>query len=77
MLEEKRKDLIAEKQRKLIASIVEELSRQSPEFYYQSTSAIAAQIQRQVKESKTLTQDDRALLAPLSQRDIEIRLSLH
>ena len=77
-MEEKRKDLEAERQKRVIARIVEELSASSPDFYYQSTSVIAAQIETYVSQGGGgLNQDDRALLKGLSKRDIEIVLSLH
>ncbi len=75
-MEEKREDLEAEKQVKLLRQLTEELSRQSPDFYYKSTSEIAFMIKDYIKKGATLDQDDRALLERLSAHDIQLRLSL-
>lgn len=77
MLQDKRVDLDAEKQKKLILGMVQELTRESPDLYYQPTSVIARQIRDNISSSKALALDDRELLRKLSQRDIEVMLSLH
>ena len=77
MLEDKRKDLDAERQRAILQRLVEELSATSPDLYYQSTSAIAAQIKGFIDEGAKLSVEERDLLKPLTQRDIEQRLSIH
>lgn len=77
MLEEKQADLDREKQRKLLERLVAELSQDHFDLYYQSTSEIAFLLENYIQNKASLTQDERALLAPLSRRDVEIRLSLH
>ncbi|EFO30390.1 conserved hypothetical protein [Roseibium sp. TrichSKD4] len=77
MLEEKQADLDREKQRKLLERLVAELSRDHFDLYYQSTSEIAFLLESYIQGNAKLTQDERALLAPLTRRDIEIKLSLH
>lgn len=77
MLQEKRVDLDAEKRKRLIERLVLELSRSNPDLYYQPTSQIALQIRGYADDPANLNADDRALLEPLTQRDIEVLLSLH
>jgi hypothetical protein len=77
MLQEKHGDLDAEKRKKLITRLLEDLSRSNPDLYYQPTSQIALQIKQQVDEGTNLNNDDRALLSPLTLRDIGVLLSLH
>ncbi|WP_306149960.1 MULTISPECIES: hypothetical protein [unclassified Roseibium] len=77
MLQEKHGDLDAEKRKKLITRLLEDLSRSNPDLYYQPTSQIALQIKQQVDAGTNLNNDDRALLSPLTLRDIEVLLSLH
>ena len=76
-MEEKRVDLIAEKQKKLLERLVNELSHEGPGYYYQSTNEIAMAIKAYVNDGAKLTQDDRALIDPLSWRDIQTILSHH
>ncbi|MEM0929529.1 MAG: hypothetical protein AAGI89_09580 [Pseudomonadota bacterium] len=76
-MEEKREDLQSEKQDKLLRQLTAELSQQSPDFYYRSTSEIAFLIRDYIRNGAKLTQDDRALLEPLSAHDIQLKLSLH
>ena len=75
VLHEKRKDLEAEKRKKLLERLVVELSRSNPDLYYRSTSEIAALIQDHVS-SGILNADDRALLQHMTRRDIGVLLSL-
>ena len=77
MLEEKRKDLDSEKQKKLLFRLVDELSRSSPDLYYRSTGEIAAYLEAYIRKGAKLSADDRALLTRLSRRDLEVLLSLH
>ncbi|WP_170334464.1 hypothetical protein [Ruegeria arenilitoris] len=77
MLEEKRKDLDSEKQKKLLFRLVDELSRSSPDLYYRSTSEIAAYLEAYIRKGAKLSAYDRALLTRLSRRDLEVLLSLH
>ncbi|MEM6415997.1 MAG: hypothetical protein AAF720_15225 [Pseudomonadota bacterium] len=75
-MEEKREDLEAEKQKELLQKLVAELSRSHLDFYYKSTIEVAYLLKDYIKKGAKLTQDERALLAPLSQHDIQLRLSL-
>ena len=77
MLQEKRVDLDAEKQKRLLQALVAELSQTQGDLYYQSTSQIAVLLQRYINDQAQLTADDRALLQKLDRRDIEMMLSLH
>ncbi|CUH67257.1 hypothetical protein TL5118_02110 [Thalassovita autumnalis] len=76
-LQEKRKDLDVERQKRLLTRLVEELSRSDPELYYRSTSEVAAQIEGLIGKAGRLSLEDRQLLMRLSRRDIEVLLSLH
>ncbi|MEO0882217.1 MAG: hypothetical protein AAFY34_05750 [Pseudomonadota bacterium] len=76
-MEDKRKDLDSEKQKKLLERLVGELSRSHQDFYYRSTSEVAFLIKTHIDNDAELSVDERALLAPLSQHDIQIKLSLH
>ncbi|MEM9059104.1 MAG: hypothetical protein AAGD13_01460 [Pseudomonadota bacterium] len=77
MLQDKNADLDAEKRKKLLRRLVEELSRSNPDLYYQSTNEIARQIRQHIDESASVNKDERELMERLSQRDIEVLLSLH
>lgn len=77
MLQDKRSELDSEKQKSLLTRLVEELSAADPDLYYQPTSAIALRIKAHIDGGGGLNADDRKLLEPLSQRDIEVLLSLH
>lgn len=77
MPHDERKELDAERRKKLLRRIVDDLTRSRPELYYQSTSEIARQITEVIQSGGRLAADDRALLQKLSQRDIEILLSLN
>jgi len=77
MLQDKRRDLDGEKQKRLLQRLLEELSASSPDLYYQPTSTIALALQAHITEGAALYAEERALLARLSQRDIEVLLSLH
>ena len=76
MLHEKRKDLDVERQKNLLARLVTELSRSNPELYYRSTSEIALLLKQQIASGEELSVEERAILVRLSQRDIQILLSL-
>ena len=76
-MEEKRKDLISEKRKVLLQRLMEDLSRSHPDFYYQSTNEIALAIKEFAEKDARLTQDDKALIDPLTWRDIQVILSLH
>ncbi|MEM8812019.1 MAG: hypothetical protein AAGF59_05320 [Pseudomonadota bacterium] len=77
MLQDKRVDLDSEKRKKLIQRLLAELSRTQPDLYYQPTSEIARQIKNYIDGDANLIVDERSLLETLSQRDIEVILSLH
>ncbi len=77
MLEEKRKDLDAEKQKKILLRLVDELSQSSPDLYYRPTSDIAAYLEKYIRGNAKLTADERTLMNRLSRRDLEVLLSLH
>ncbi|WP_298814729.1 hypothetical protein [uncultured Roseibium sp.] len=77
MLRDKRIDLDSVKRKKLIERLLQEISRSQGDLYYQSTSTIALQIKEYVKGDAKLNAEEKALLEPLSQRDIEVLLSLH
>ncbi|MEM1050112.1 MAG: hypothetical protein AAGL24_28410 [Pseudomonadota bacterium] len=77
MLKDKRVELDSEKRKKLIERLLVELSRSNSDLYYQPTSAIALQIKNYIDGDAQLVAEERALLEPLSQRDIEVLLSLH
>lgn len=77
VLQEKRVDLDAEKRKRLIERLVLELSRSNPDLYYQPTSQIALQIRGFADNPANLNAEERALLKPLAQRDIEVLLALH
>ncbi|MEM6682572.1 MAG: hypothetical protein AAF607_10045 [Pseudomonadota bacterium] len=75
-MEDKRGELKAEKQRKLLERIVQELGRENPQFYYMPTVEIARAIQDYVATSKTLNQNEHDLLKGLDARQMQILLSL-
>ncbi|MEM1287360.1 MAG: hypothetical protein AAGH60_03310 [Pseudomonadota bacterium] len=77
MLTEKRNDLASAKQKRLLNRKVEELSKSDADLYYRSTSYIAAQLKTNMDADKTLSVQEKALVADLSQRDIEVLLSHH
>ena len=77
MRDPERKELDAERQKKLLRRIVDDLTNSMPDLYYQSTSEIARQIAELIRSGGQLSADDRALLQKLSQRDIAILLSLN
>ena len=77
MLQDKKSETDAERQKVILTRMVEELSREQPDLYYQSTSQIAQTIQARVAEGKTLNGDERKLMDGLTARDISVILSLH
>lgn len=76
-MEEKRADLRSERQRKLLQTLVEDLGRANPQFYYMSTIQVARALKDYVANEAKLPQDDRALLDALKPEDIQILLGLH
>jgi hypothetical protein len=77
MLRDKRKDLDAEKQKRLLHRLVAELSHSDPDLYYRSTSEIAFRLKEYIDGEADLSEEEDALLMRLSRRDIEILLSLN
>ena len=76
-MEEKRADLISEKRKKLLQRLVEELSREHVDFYYKPTTEIAFILKSYIDDKTKLSVEERKLLEPLSQQDIQVLLSLH
>ena len=76
-MEEKRKDLIASKQKELVSNIVTKLSELHPSFYYSSTSEIAYEVERYIKNGEGLNREEMDSLQGLSRNDIQMILSLH
>jgi len=77
MLEHKRKDLIAEKRKRLLEKLVSDLSHENPSVYYLATADIAQLLRKTIETGGRLAAEDRTLLLQLSERDIEVILSLH
>ena len=77
MLQDKRKDLDGERQRRLLQKLVSDLSHENPNVYYMPTAGIAALLHETIKTGGRLSAEDRDLLQKLSVRDIEVLLSLH
>ncbi|MET1415468.1 hypothetical protein ABVF61_24565 [Roseibium sp. HPY-6] len=77
MLQDKKSETDAEKQKVLLRQLVEELGREVPELYYQPTSHVARMVRRMISEGDILNADQRKLMARLSERDLEVLLSLH
>ncbi|WP_293577251.1 hypothetical protein [Phaeobacter sp.] len=77
MLQDKKSETDAERQKALLKRLVSELSAQHPDLYYQPTSLVARLIREQIEQGKTLNQDERKLMSRLKSRDIEVLLSLH
>ena len=77
MLKDKRQDLDGEKKKKLLQRLVDEMSQVDGDFYYRPTSYIASQIKARVEAGEALSVEEQSLLKGMSQRDIEVLLSLH
>lgn len=77
MLQDKRKDLDAHKRKLLLDKLLAEVGATDPDLYYRSTSEVALLIKRHIDSKARLHPDERALVARLTQRDIEVLLSLH
>lgn len=76
-MEEKRKDLKNSKQRDIIQTIMSELSKSHPSFYYMPTTDVAAEIHSYISHPSNLSFDDKAEMAGLTRRDIQLILSHH
>lgn len=77
VLQDKRKDLDGEKQKRLLQRLVADLSRENPNIYYMPTAGIAGILHDTIKTGGRLSAEDRELLQRLTLRDIEVLLSLH
>ena len=75
MLHDKKSETDGERQKALLRRLVSELNSENPDLYYQPTSEVARLIQDRMKS--TLNGDERKLMSRLTQRDIEVLLSLH
>lgn len=76
-MEQKRKDLLVTKQKELLAEIISKLNESHPSFYYLSTSEIAHEIVRYIKQPGNLSKTDLEAVHELGARDIQILLSFH
>ena len=77
MLQEKKSNTIAEKQKAILMRLISELSHQSPDLYYQPTNQIARLVKDHIRQGHNMNADDIELMKKLSSRDIQILLSLH
>ncbi|MEM6460365.1 MAG: hypothetical protein AAF724_00450 [Pseudomonadota bacterium] len=77
MLKDKRKDLDSERQKRLLQRLLGRLSRSETDLYYRPTSEIASRMVDYIDGEAELLVEEKALLKRLSQRDIEVLLSLH
>jgi len=77
MLQDKKSETDAERQKVLLRRLVSEVSRENPDLYYQPTSQVARLIRDRIAGGRSLNQEERALMQRLSSRDLEVLLSLH
>ena len=77
MLQEKKSDTIAERQKAVLMRLIAEISHQSPDLYYQPTNQIARLLKENIRQGRNMNADDIELMKRLSSRDIQILLSLH
>lgn len=77
VLQDKRVDLVSVKRKKLIERLLQDISRSHGDLYYHPTSTIALLVHQRINAGTELNAEERELLAPLTQRDIEVLLSLH
>ena len=81
MLEEKRKDLESEQQKRIIMQLVQELSQTHPDFYYHSAAVIARLLKDYMDSNSEfwrnakLFKEERDVMKRMSQKDIEVVLS--
>ena len=76
-MQEKHEELTSEKQKKLLQQLVERLSQENIDLYYQPTTEIAFVLKNYIDDKTKLTAEERKLLEPLSRYDIQLLLSLH
>ena len=62
-MEEKRRDLDVEKQKKIIFKLVEKLSLSDPDLYYRSTSEIALIVKNLIDSREHLLDIERELVS--------------
>ena len=74
---EKRKDLDSEQRKVLLERLTQELSREFPDLYYQSTYTVAAMVEDYIKDGAKLTLTETDLIKPLTRYDIQILLALN
>jgi hypothetical protein len=72
-----KEELTSERQKKLLLRLVEELSLENGDFYYQPTSEIASALKTRIDDKTNLTSEELKLLESLSRNDIQMLLSLH
>jgi len=77
IMEEKKEQLESVLRKKALLRLVEGLSATQTDLYYQSTSEIARILKQVIKQGDGISQAERELLSPLSERDIQLILSLH
>ncbi|MEM9332602.1 MAG: hypothetical protein AAGA53_14835 [Pseudomonadota bacterium] len=77
MLQDKKSETDAEKQKVILRRLVDDLNKTNPDLYYQTTSQIARLVQQRIADRSALNADEHKLMVRLSSRDIEILLSLH
>ncbi len=76
-MEEHRKDLKDSKQRKVLDQLMQELVNEHPSFYYLSTTEVAAKLHERIEDATGISHDDLELVKDLSQKDIQMLLSIH
>lgn len=76
-MEEKRKDLTATKQKRLLNQVIAELNQSNPSFYYFSTSEISYEIELYIKSGGNLKRNELELLSGLNRNDIQMILSVN
>lgn len=76
-MEEKRKDLKSNLQKEIVTEVINALNESHPSFYYLSTVEIAGEVKTYINESGKLSREKLDLVKDLTQRDIQMLLSLH
>ena len=76
-MQEKNMDLKSTKQRQILQSLIEKLSKESPDLYYQSTVEIAIHLAEIIAKPEGVSQAEKEILAGLTHQDIQMILSLH
>jgi len=76
-MEEKRKNLVEMRQKRILSEVIESLNQSHPSFYYLSTIEVAAQIKKYMHQPGNLSQDDYELVKRLDRKGIQMLLSFH